>query len=366
MVETAQILCYRLYDVAAEIDLTVAETLLARDARRGRLSRTGSQYLQLPNPPLVVQLGRRSLPLPGGAVEVEAQARLFDHGAASILLHVPVPPGTTFDALSALAGPLYDSPEIDTLCHGLVEGLRRTLAPAMENGRLWEQSESYSVVLVERFHGAPTGAEVLARADLARLLLGEGPEQRLSDQEREEVTRRHFSYGPEDLVVVDWNSAFVYEPSGSGDIPDILEIANAQLLELRFYDHALDRSLARVHDTLKRERRRVGSFFRSPYPALARQVQLTLLDMSEFIERIENSLKIIGDIYLAKVYEASVEQLRIPTWKAAVTRKQEMLDDIYGWLKGEVDTARSLTLEVMVVLLIVLELAVAATSLLRH
>jgi hypothetical protein len=365
-VEAGQILCYRLYDVAAEIDLTVAESLLARDARRGRLSRSGSQYLQLPNPPLVVHLGRRSLPLPGGAVEVEAQARLFDHGAASILVRVPVPAGTTFDALTRLAGPLYDAAEIDTLCHALVEGLRRTVATAMEDAHLWEQSESYSVVLVERFAGAPTGAEVLARADLARLLLGELPDQRLSDEEREEVTRRHFSYGPEDLVVVDWNSAFVYEPSGSGDIPDILEIANAQLLELRYYDEALDRSLARVHDSLKRQRRRVGSFFRSPYPALARQVQLTLLDMSEFIERIENSLKIIGDIYLAKVYEAAVEQLRIPVWKAAVTRKQKMLDDIYGWLKGEVDTARSLTLEVMVVLLIVLELVVAATSLFVH
>jgi hypothetical protein len=90
-VETAQVLCYRLYDVADEIDLAVAESLLARDARRGRLSRSGSQYLQLPNPPLVVGLGRRSLPLPGGPVEVEAQARLFDHGAASILLRVPSP-----------------------------------------------------------------------------------------------------------------------------------------------------------------------------------------------------------------------------------------------------------------------------------
>ena len=69
---------------------------------------------------------------------------------------------------------------------------------------------------------------------------------------------------------------------------------------------------------------------------------------------------------MAKVYEAAVEQLRIPVWKAAVTRKQKMLDDIYGWLKGEVDTARSLTLEVMVVLLIVLELVVAATSLFVH
>src|SRR5215472_11446229 len=99
-IEKGHVLCYRLYDVAAEIDLAVAESLLSRDARRGRLSRSGSQYLQLPNPPLVVGLGRRSLPLPGGGVEVEAQARLFDRGAASSCLRVPVPGGTSFDGLT--------------------------------------------------------------------------------------------------------------------------------------------------------------------------------------------------------------------------------------------------------------------------
>ena len=366
VLEKASILCYRLYDVAAEIDLSVAESLLLRDARRLRLSRSGAEYLLLPNPPLVVSLGRRTLALPEGSVEVEARARLFDFGTASILLAVPIPPGTQLDALVPTADRLYDGPEVDALAHELVDGLRRAVAPAMETPHLWSQAESYGVVFVETLRGSPTAHEVLERADLARLLLGETTVPELSAAERADVTRRHFSYGTCDLVVVDWNAAFVYEPSGSEDIPDILEIANAQLLEFRYYDDKLDGSLLRVNDTLKRERRRIGSFFRSPYPALARQVRLTLLEMSEFIERVENSLKVIGDFYLAKVYEAAVEQLRIPAWKASVTRKQQILGDVYGWLKGEVDTARSLTLELMIVLLIVLEILLAATSLLPH
>ncbi len=325
VLEKASILCYRLYDVADEIDLGVAESLLARDARRLRLSRSGAEYLLLPNPPLVIGLGRRALALPDGPVEVEARARLFDHGAASIVLAVPVPAGTPLDALTPTADRLYDGPEVDALALELVEGLRRAVSPAMENPHLWSQVESYAVVFVEALHGSPRASEVLERADLARLLLGETTVPELSDAERADVTRWHFSYGVNDLVVVDWNAAFVYEPSGSEDIPDILEIANAQLLELRYYDEMLDRSLVGVNETLKRERRRIGSFFRSPYPGLARQVQVTLLEMSEFIERVENSLKIIGDFYLAKVYESAVEQLRIPAWKAAVTRKQQML-----------------------------------------
>ena len=61
-----------------------------------------------------------------------------------------------------------------------------------------------------------------------------------------------------------------------------------------------------------------------------------------------------------------MEQLRIPAWKGTVTRKQQLLGDVYGWLKGEVDTARSLTLELMIVVLIVVELVLAATSLVPH
>jgi hypothetical protein len=363
VLEKASILCYRLYDVADEIDLGVAESLLARDAHRLRLSRAGAQYLMLPNPPLIVGLGRRALALPEGKIEVEARARLFDHGAASIVLAVPVPAGTSLDALIPTADRLFDGPEVDALALELVEGLRSTVAQAMENPHLWDQVETYSVVFVESIRGSPPVEDILRRAELPRLLLGETTVPELSEAERADVTRQHFSYGVNDLVVVDWNAAFVYEPSGSSDIPDVLEIANAQLLELRYYDDALDRRLGRVNESLKRQRRRL---FRSPYPALARQVQVTLLEMSEFIERVENSLKIIGDIYLARVYEAAVEQIRIPSWKATVTRKQKMLGDIYGWLKGEVDTARSLTLEVMIVLLIVLELLVAAGSLFRH
>ena len=93
---------------------------------------------------------------------------------------------------------------------------------------------------------------------------------------------------------------------------------------------------------------------------------VTLLEMSEFIERVENSLKIIGDFYLARVYEAAVKQLRIPAWQASVTRKQQMLGRRLRLLKGEVDTDRSLTLEAMIVLLIVLELLLAASSVIRH
>lgn len=363
ILEKAHVFCYRLFDVAEEIDLAAAERLLTRDTRRMRLTRAGAEYLLLPNPPLAVELGQRPLALDSGTVTVEGVGRLFDHGSVSIRLRVPVAPGTTLAALIPLADELYDSPTVDALAKELLEALRPAVAPALRNAKLWAQTESYAVHFVEQIRGAPTADEILAWPDLAPLLLGETRERKLSRHERADVTARHLSYGEQDLVVVDWNAAFVHEPTGSTDIPDILEICNAQLLEFRFYDDQLDRQLARVGETLRRTRRRGIPLFRSQDAPLARSVQLTLIEMSEALERVDNSLKIIGDFYLAKVYEAALEQLRVDDWKASVQRKQQTLGDVYQWLKGEVDTARSLTLEVMIVALIVIELILA---LIRH
>jgi hypothetical protein len=248
----------------------------------------------------------------------------------------------------------------------LVEGLRDGLQRALQGSQVWGQNETYTVIFVEKVRGDPTASQLLERADLARLLLGEIEGEPLSERERNDVIQHRFSYKENDLVVVDWNSAFVYEPSGSRDIPDILEIGNAQLLEFRFYDDLFDTNIRRIYGEVQARRRTWHSIFRSPYKVLARRVLATVLEMSEFIERVENSLKIIGDFYLAKVYEAAVRRLRIPVWQATVTRKQQLLANVYQLLKGEVDTDRAFTLEFAIVILIVTELLVGIASMMRH
>jgi hypothetical protein len=84
-----------------------------------------------------------------------------------------------------------------------------------------------------------------------------------------------------------------------------------------------------------------------------------LLELSEFIERSEDSLRVIGDFYVAKIYEAAVQQLRVQNWQASVTRKQQMLANTYQLLKGETDTDRALVLELLIVILIVAEIMLA-------
>ncbi|MBL9037761.1 MAG: hypothetical protein JNG84_04525 [Archangium sp.] len=359
----ASAMCFRLFDVADGIDLAACRRLVAT-TRPVALTREGSQYVQLPNPPLTLDLGTRALAFRFGPRDVTVQARIFDHGAISIRVEVPLEPGLSVEALIPVADELYDSPLLQEVALEVVAKLRSQLASSFEGPHLWTQHEDYTVLWAKGIDGQPLAEALLADPNLARLLLGEVREPVLSAREVGEVLNQHFSYTDRDLAVVEWNAAFLYEPSGSQDIVDLLEIANAQLLELRYYDAVLDGELQRVYDAIGGKRR--SSILYSPYKQLLRDLMQTLIELSEFIERVENSLKIVGDVYLARVYEAGVAQLRIRQWTEQVSRKHRLLQQTYGLLKGEVDTERALTLEVMVVVLILLEILMALAKVAGH
>ncbi len=359
-IESGFILANRIYEVGDEIDLAQAEKLVVHAATRLKLSREGSEYIEFPNPPITLTLGARTLTLKTGPLQAEAYARIFDHGAISLTLRIPLPPSLPWGDLVTLADEIYDSPAVERLARAEVEAVQKTVRAATEDPHGWDSSESYTVVFATRLTGASSAAEVLANADIARLLLGETASRPLSEREQYDVTKHAFSYLADDLAVVDWNSAFVYEPTGSMDIPDILEIANAQLLELRYFDWLLDRELAVIWDEIEgAQLGRWWEVFRSPYGALARRAMALFMELSEFTERVENSLKNIGDFYLSRVYRAAVRRFRIPEWQGSVYRKLSLLERVYTLLKGEIDTRRSQILEITIVLLIVVEIALA-------
>lgn len=363
----ATALCYRIFDVGEEIDLEKARALITADTTRVRLAREGSDYIELVNPPLAYELGTRPLTLKGGPCDAQVGVRLFDHGALSVTVRIQIPPGTALEDLVAFSDDVSDSPALEALAHEAMASIRGTIAPAIQDARLWNERESYTVFRVREVEGNPTAAQLLAAPTLARLILGEAREQHLSEHEQADVLSQAFSYTDRDLAVIDWNCAFLYEPPHfeSNDVADLLEIANAQLLEFRYFDDVLDQELTRMYDAVE-QHRGAATLLRSPYKKLLRELMLTLIELSEFIERVENALVIVADVYLGRVYEAAVKQLRIPQWQAQVQRKQKLLSQTYELLKGEVDHGRALTLEMMVVGLILLEILIALSGLIPH
>ena len=359
------LLVYRLFDVADALDLSRAEVLLS--APRSRLKLVGAQTdtaLDIPRPPLQVALGRRQLPLAGGPRPAEASARLYDYGVVSVVYRLVIPPGTELAELIPLAEELSAAatPAVDQAARAEAEELARALAPTLERPHRWEGLETYQVFFVRALEQPASAAEVLAGAPIAELLLGETSEVPLSRDERNDVLGHAYSYLADDLAVVDWNSAFLLEPSGVGDIPDLLEFATAHLLELRYYDALLDRELHAIYDELGAK----GGFadlFTLRQARLQRRTAALLLELSEMTERLENAIKIVGDFYLARLYQSSVRRFRLPAWQESVLRKERLLSGVNELMKSTADRRRGELLELTVILLITWEILYA---LFRH
>jgi hypothetical protein len=360
------LLVYRLFDVADAFDLTRAEALLS--APRSRLRLEGAQTttaLDIPRPPLHVALGRREVPIAGGPRPAEASARLFDYGVVSVVYRLPIAAGTELADLVPLAEELsaQATPALDQAARAEAEELARALAPALEKPHRWEGLETYQVFYVRSLEQPATAAEVLAGAPVAELLLGETSEVALSRDERADVLGHAYSYLADDLAVVDWNCAFLLEPSGVRDIPDLLEFATAHLLELRYYDALLDRELHAIYDALDAGGGGLSDLFTRSHVRLQRRTAALLLELSEMTERLENAIKIVGDFYLARLYQSSVRRFRLPAWQESVLRKERLLSGVNELMKGTADRRRGELLELTVILLIAWEIVYA---LFRH
>jgi hypothetical protein len=355
---------YRLFDVADAIDLPRAEALLAAPASRLKLGGSRSSAVEIPRPPLHVVLGRRELPLAAAPRPAEASAHLIDYGVVSVVYKLPVAPGTDLADLIPLTEELVSepTPALDAAARGEAEELARALAPALERPHRWEGLETFLVVMVRRLEEPAPAQEVLRGAPVARLLVGETSPRPLSAEEEQDVTKHSFSYLDDDLAVVDWNSAFLLEPSGVMDIPDLLEFATAHLLELRYYDALLDRELNVLYDEMAAGGAAPNVFTRR-YLRLQRRTAALLLELSEMVERLENAVKIVGDFYLARVYQSAVRRFRLPAWQETVLRKQKLLAEANQLLKNEADTRRGELLELMVIFLILWEVVF---SFVRH
>jgi hypothetical protein len=356
---------YRMFDVADEVDLARAEQLLASPSSRLALEGTQTTAaLEIPRPPVHVTLGDRALPLAAGARAAEARAHLFDYGVASIVYRLPIAPGTALEELVPLCEELVaqPTPALDAAARAEALGLCRALEGALVRPHDWEGLETYYVLLVRRFEEPAGAQEILAEAPVAELLLGETSPVPLSHGERSDVLRNAYSYLQDDLAVVDWNSAFLLEPSGVNDIPDLLEFATAHLLELRYYDALIDRELGRIYGEIEAGRGARGVFTRR-YGRLQRKTAALLLELSEMTERLENAVKIVGDFYLARLYQGAIRRFRLPAWQESVLRKQKLLAGVNDLLSDAADTRRGELLEITIILLILWEILFA---LFRH
>ena len=353
---------YRLADVGYEIHLEPAFELLASSGpERGRPTRGEARAIQIPNPPITVTLGEEQIVAGGRRLDGTLSARIFDFGVVSLRLRVPAPAHADWDSYVAFGNDLDLRADLGPMFERQLTRLVERISPAIERPAISSVTEDYVVFRISEAlggGGGPLAADTLRDEDVIPLLLNE--HQPLSMAARRELMPHRFSYYQDDLTLLTWDNALVVEPSTSGseetDVQYVLEFANAQLLELRVYDAVLDGELPKMYDRIAAVRRRGLAFLNRRYAPLLAELQVLVADSTELVERVENSLKVTDDVYLARIYAAALEIFRGRTWRSGVDRKLAIIRETYGMLNAESVAARSEALEVVIVLLIVAEL----------
>ena len=364
LVVAGTVIASRLFEVADSIDLARAEELWKRQARpagtRGRLASTPPKAMAFGVPPLEIALDPVTVRLGGAEATASATARLYDFGVIRLALLVAADgrPWSAFahcvNALDASVGPEAAAPVWKALLDPLLGAFAEAL---MRPARTMMLEEDYLIGLVRAFDETPDAERLQQRVDLVPLLSGEA--RALSEGARRDLLRQRFSYYTDDLVVLTWDRAFIYEPRGETDVLDAIEVANAQLLEMRYYDELLDAELPRMYDLVERVQRPRAMFGSRRFANLARRLYTLVAEVTELREKLDNALQVTEDVYLARIYAASLELFRVSAVSAAVDRKLAIIRDTYAALYEEASAGRAALMEAAIVVLIVAEIVLA-------
>ena len=356
-IQKGTILVHRVFDIAGEISLGRAEQLLSAGAKGPRLkfATDTRKAIIIKESPLKADLGEELLDLPSRKTAAKIFARIWNYGVISVTLELAIPPGTDWDALIRTAAELEASDEVELLAVSRKDALKKLIMPAVTNPAEWEIHEDYITYIIEKADGSGNPREFIKKVDIAALILAEDKEH-LVDEHRNFLAESAIQYSSSDLAIIDWNSALLIEPDGQRDVADVIEFSLTHLLEFRYYDEMLGRNLDELSEAMEQKRESVANIFMNFYADIAEDSSRKYMEFSEFLGRVENSLKTVGDPYLAVAFRASAAEFHFDDWKKSISRKMETLAQISQILHGEVNTRRSHWLEIIIIALIAVEM----------
>jgi hypothetical protein len=350
---------YYLFDVADTIDLAKMSALAGDTRAPAALSLRphAPPYLQFLVPPLVASLPEVDF----DGLRCSARLKLYEYGIVSVRCTFFL--AGTWNDLTALTERARSDERIMRFAESTVARICDEYAHALDEPHP-ALIEDYLIVEIERF-GEAVDAETLLydhSAALASLLLGE--RKSLSMTETEEALRTRFSYHEDDLTIVQWDTAFVYDRRESTRaIEDILEFANSQLLELRTYDALLDRELDVIYKMQPAGPPRSLRGRREAEQAAT--LRYLIVDVLELTDRSSNALKVVGDAYYARIYRSAAKRLGLADWQRQIDTKLASIGEMYRFFSDEARSRRDEFLEVIIVVLVAVEVVIGILTLLH-
>jgi len=335
-----------LFDVCEEIRLEELRSILGARRLGQGLKHAAAEQLFFERPPVVEEA-----PFPGEA-QARVRVKYYDYGVVSVLFEFPFN-GEWTDLIS-LSSRWISGTDLPSRAEEIAkEKVARTRPALVKPYDTW-LSEDYFIFFMREIGGNPSGAHLLSSCGQQISQVVRGENAVLSDDERREVLQSAMSYYPNDLAVLGWNAAFVYDSAaGSETTLQLLEYANSQLLEFRHYDELMTRELARVYDTVGQKSSMIN---RWRLPREASRLQTVLLDVTELTERADNAIKFLSDMFSARLYRLAASKVGVPDYKSLTQEKLRTAEDLYRFLIDEFHQSRTFWLETLVVLILLIEL----------
>lgn len=357
-IKTGQIFAFYAFDAGYEIDLPkISQIFKTELARKLIKKKTAPTYIQYQTPPLTIPLGEYSFKLVDTSTKAEVTAKIFDFGAISIAYRMPF--SCQLGELNGYSTALLYDINLGIEAKRFLEELFLKIKPAIKKPSISEIVEDYFIFQVAEFEKDIDAKDLLKNysRDIARALRFESGG--IGEKEINESLKNPVSYYENDMVITDWNAAFIYDRDYEDTI-DVLEFTNVELVELRFNDSLLDKRLIELYDKIY-ESRRYFTYLFNPYDKTIRTISELKVEVSVLFERIDNTIKLIGDIYLAKVYNLTSDRFHFDKWEKGIEKKLAAIESIYVILNNRLATIRAETLETVIIILILVEIILGLT-----
>lgn len=216
---------------------------------------------------------------------------------------------------------LHFKDEVIDACYAL---LKKKGAKDVENF-----SEEYSVAVVSQYEGEPEQF-FDHQENIASFLKSE--KLMLDIPEIEYTLKSQLKYAKNDLVIVDWDGAFVFDTEGDFESNlELFELANLQLLQYRIMDAQLDLRLHRVTALLENAPPLTKRLFRPR--EISEVFKETILVRSQSISdfhTLDREIKLIGDWYSARLYDLIAKKFKLEIWHTEIKEKIESVEKVYS------------------------------------
>jgi hypothetical protein len=338
------------FDVCEEIRLNrLREILLAPAVAQPPLKHPTPSYIRYQRPPVVESI--EPVVLEGGE-RLSAEIKYYDYGVVSVVFQLPF--SGSWDALIRMSSHWVWDVDLTSHAADIVRKKMDLAQPALIKRYPEFLSEDYFIFHLREIPSHPSANDLirLHGGHLAQIVRGDTLP--LSDGERQEILQSSISYYPDDLTVIGWNAAVVYDSiAGAETAIQLLEYANSQLLEFRHYDDLLSKELDTVYDSLEAG---TGTLSRWRMARSANRLYTVLLEVMELTEHADNAIKFLSDMFAARLYRLAAIKVGVPDYKNLVTQKIDTAENLYRYMVDQFNQSRAFFLESAVVFILVIEL----------